>query len=105
MATIDALPAIVEAVKGKVPVHVDGGIRHGTDIFKGDCAGGGFLLGGKAGVVGGLAYKGEEGVRRCLKLLGDEVRLCMGLAGTVGVKDINREYLVRLDRAGFVSKL
>jgi len=34
LATLDALPDVVEAVQGKIPVHVDGGIRHGTDVFK-----------------------------------------------------------------------
>lgn len=34
MATLDALPDVVEAVGGKIPVHVDGGIRHGSDVFK-----------------------------------------------------------------------
>ena len=57
MATIDALPAIVEAVKGKVPVHVDGGIRHGTDIFKAIALGADFCWVGRP-VLWGLAYKG-----------------------------------------------
>lgn len=34
LATIDALPPIVAAVKGRVPILVDGGVRRGTDIFK-----------------------------------------------------------------------
>ena len=34
LATLDALPDVVEAVGGKIPVHVDGGIRHGSDVFK-----------------------------------------------------------------------
>lgn len=34
MSTLDALPEIVEAVKGRIPVHIDGGIRRGSDIFK-----------------------------------------------------------------------
>lgn len=34
LATLDALPDVVAAVKGKIPVHIDGGIRHGTDVFK-----------------------------------------------------------------------
>lgn len=34
LATLDALPEVVEVAKGKIPVHIDGGIRHGTDIFK-----------------------------------------------------------------------
>lgn len=53
----------------------------------------------------GLAYKGEAGVSLCLKLLMDEFRLCMGLAGTTSVKDISKEYLVKIDKAGFVAKL
>lgn len=34
IATLDALPEVVAAVKGRIPVHIDGGIRHGTDVFK-----------------------------------------------------------------------
>lgn len=34
LATLDALPEVVAAVKGKIPIHVDGGLRHGTDVFK-----------------------------------------------------------------------
>lgn len=104
MATIDALPEIVKAVGGRVPVHVDGGIRHGTDIFKALALGADFCWVGRP-VLWGLAYKGEEGVRTCLRLLSDEVKLCMGLMGTVKVKDINTQYLVKVDRSGFVSKL
>jgi (S)-2-hydroxy-acid oxidase len=56
-------------------------------------------------VLWGLAYKGQEGVELCLKLLGDEIRLCMGLAGVTKVEDIGKEYLVKMDRSGFVSRL
>ena len=56
-------------------------------------------------VLWGLAYKGEAGVSLCLKLLMDEFRLCMGLAGVVSVKDISKDYLVKVDTSGFVSKL
>ncbi len=104
MATIDALPEIVKAVGGKVPVHVDGGIRHGTDIFKALALGADFCWIGRP-VLWGLAYKGEEGVRTCLRLLSDEIKLCMGLVGTVKVEDINSQYLVKVDRSGFMSKL
>jgi (S)-2-hydroxy-acid oxidase len=104
LATLDALPEVVAAVAGKIPVHVDGGIRHGTDVFKALALGADFCWIGRP-VLWGLAYKGQAGVELCLKLIGDEVRLCMGLAGTVGVKDITREYLVKVDRSGFVSRL
>jgi (S)-2-hydroxy-acid oxidase len=104
MATLDALPEVVAAVAGKIPVHVDGGIRHGTDVFKALALGADFCWVGRP-VLWGLAYKGQDGVELCLKLIGDEVRLCMGLAGTVKVGDITQEYLVKVDRSGFVSRL
>jgi len=104
LATIDALPEIVEVAKGKIPVHVDGGIRHGTDAFKALALGADFVWVGRP-VLWGLAYKGQEGVELCLRLLSDEFRLCMGLAGTVGVGDITRDYLVKMDRSGFISRL
>ena len=104
LATIDALPEIVETVKGRIPVHIDGGIRHGTDVFKALALGADFVWVGRP-VLWGLAYKGQEGVELCLRLLSDEFKLCMGLAGTVKVADIGKEYLVKIDRSGFISKL
>jgi (S)-2-hydroxy-acid oxidase len=107
LATIDALPEVVDAVRSqskKIPVHVDGGIRHGTDIFKALALGAEFVWIGRP-VLWGLAYKGQDGVELCLKLLSDEFRLCMGLAGVTRVEDIGKEYLVRIDRSGFVSRL
>ncbi|PNS19903.1 Cytochrome b2, mitochondrial [Sphaceloma murrayae] len=104
LATIDALPEVVAAVQGKIPVHVDGGIRHGTDIFKALALGADFVWIGRP-VLWGLAYKGQAGVELCLRLLMDEFKLCMALAGVTSVKDISKEYLVKLDAAGFVSKL
>lgn len=104
LATLDALPEVVAAVQGKVPVHVDGGIRHGTDIFKALALGADFCWVGRP-VLWGLAYDGQQGVELCLRLLMDEFRLCMGLAGVTSVKDIMAEYLCRVDRDGFVSRL
>jgi (S)-2-hydroxy-acid oxidase len=107
LATIDALPEVAEAVRSqskRIPVHVDGGIRHGTDVFKALALGADFVWIGRP-VLWGLAYKGQEGVELCLKLLSDEIRLCMGLAGVTRVEDIGKEYLVKIDRSGFVSRL
>lgn len=95
LATIDALPEIVEAVGGKLPIHVDGGIRHGTDVFKALALGADFCWVGRP-ALWGLAYKGQAGVELMLKLLTDEIRLAMSLAGTVSVKDITKEYLVKV---------
>ncbi|KPI38645.1 Hydroxyacid oxidase 1 [Cyphellophora attinorum] len=104
LATLDALPEVVEAVKGKVPIHVDGGIRHGTDVFKALALGADFVWIGRP-VLWGLAYKGEQGVRLALQLLSAEFRLCMALAGVTKVQNIGKEYLVRMNRDGFPSKL
>lgn len=104
LATLDALPEVVEAVQGKIPVHVDGGVRHGTDVFKALALGADFVWVGRP-VLWGLAYKGEEGVKLMLRILSDEFRLCMGLAGVVNVKEITKEYLAKIDKSGFVSKL
>ena len=104
LATLDALPEIVDAIQGKIPVHVDGGIRHGTDIFKALALGADFVWIGRP-VLWGLSYKGQEGVELCLRLLRDEFTLCMGLAGTVKTSEISKDYIVKIDKAGFVSKL
>ena len=91
-------------MQGKIPVHVDGGIRHGTDIFKALALGADFVWIGRP-VLWGLAYKGQAGVELCLKLLMDEFRLCMALAGVIKREDISKEYLVKVDASGFTSRL
>jgi len=104
LATLDALPDVVAAVQGKIPVHVDGGIRHGTDVFKALALGADFVWIGRP-VLWGLAYGGQAGVELCLRLFADEIKLCMGLAGVTKVSDISKEYLVKIDKSGFVSRL
>jgi (S)-2-hydroxy-acid oxidase len=85
-------------------VHVDGGIRHGTDVFKALALGADFVWIGRP-ILWGLAYKGQEGVELALQLIRDEFKLCMGLAGVTSVKDIGPEYLVKIDKSGFTSRL
>ncbi|XP_071617483.1 2-Hydroxyacid oxidase 2 isoform X1 [Heliangelus exortis] len=87
LATIDALVEIVEAVQGKVEVYLDGGIRKGSDVLKA------LALGAKCVFIGrpalwGLAYKGEEGLQDVLRILQDEFRLSMALAGCANVSEI-----------------
>jgi len=93
-ATIEALPAIVEAVDGRIEVLVDGGIRRGTDIVKA------IALGAKAVLVGrpvlwGLAVNGETGVSRVLEILKSEFELAMGLCGCPTVKQITTDLIFR----------
>ncbi|BFZ53602.1 hypothetical protein PYCC9005_000630 [Savitreella phatthalungensis] len=104
LATLDALPEVVEAAKGRVPVHVDGGVRHGTDIFKALALGCDMVWIGRP-VLWSLAYRGQEGVELCLALLAAEFERCMALAGVTSVSQIDKSYLVKMDAAGFPHKL
>jgi len=93
IGTLDALPDVVEAVAGKVPVLMDGGIRRGSDILKA------LSLGAKAVLVGrpplwGLAAFGQPGVERVLWMLSAELKLSMGLSGQPKLSTITRR-LVR----------
>jgi isopentenyl diphosphate isomerase/L-lactate dehydrogenase-like FMN-dependent dehydrogenase len=88
-ATIEALPEVVKAVNGKIPVLVDGGFRRGTDVLKG------LALGAKAICVArpylyGLACFGQRGVERVMQLLHTELALNMGLSGAPNLAAIDR---------------
>lgn len=79
-ASIDALPAIADALQGRCELLMDGGVRRGTDILKA------IALGAKAVLVGrpilwGLAAGGETGVSKVLSLLREEFELALILAG------------------------
>lgn len=92
-ATIASLPEVVEGVRGRVPVILDGGIRRGTDVFKA------LALGATATGIGrpyiwGLASFGQEGVETVLALLRRETEMVMRQAGTTSVKAITRAYIV-----------
>jgi 4-hydroxymandelate oxidase len=89
LAGLDALPEIVEAVAGRVPVLMDGGVRRGTDVLKA------LALGATAVMVGrptawGLAVAGEDGVADVLRILHDEFTNAMALAGCRAVGEITR---------------
>jgi 4-hydroxymandelate oxidase len=92
-ATVACLPEVVEGVRRRVPVILDGGIRRGTDIFKG------LALGATATGIGrpyiwGLASFGQEGVETVLALLRKELEMVMRQAGTTSVKRVTKDYLV-----------
>ncbi|XP_068185143.1 2-Hydroxyacid oxidase 2-like [Antennarius striatus] len=92
LATIDALTEIVDAVKGRIEVYLDGGIRTGSDVLKALALGAKCVFIGRP-VLWGLAYKGEEGVREVLQILKDEFRLAMTLSGCRNVTEINRNLI------------
>lgn len=86
-ATIDSLPEVVDAVRGKIPVLVDGGVRRGTDVLKA-LARGATAVGIGRPYVWGLAAFGQQGVERVLDILRNELQLAMGLSGTPTIRDI-----------------
>lgn len=94
IATLEALPAVLEAVQGKLPVLLDGGIRHGADAFKA------LALGARAVLLArpylwGLALAGEEGVRDVVQNFIAEFDLTLGLSGYTRVGELTPEALVR----------
>jgi lactate 2-monooxygenase len=93
VATLDALPAVVEAVNGRIPVLLDSGIRSGADIFKALALGARAVLLGRPHVYG-LALAGEAGVREVVTNFMADFDLTMGLAGCSSVSEITAETLV-----------
>ena len=92
VAAIDALPEIVEHVRGRVPLLVDGGVRRGTDIVKA------VALGATAVLIGrpycyGLSIGGREGVRRVVEILRAELEAAMMLTGVSRLSEIERSVL------------
>lgn len=90
--TIEALPEVVAAVGGKIPVFLDGGVRRGTDVFKA------LALGATAVGIGrptlwGLGSFGEAGVNRVLEILHAELKLVMGNCGVLNVREFNNNYV------------
>jgi len=92
MSTARALPAIADAVAGRIPVLVDGGVRSGLDVVRMLALGADFVLLGRAWAYA-LAADGEAGVAHMLGLIEAEMRTAMALTGCTKVSDINREVL------------
>src|SRR5436190_4522719 len=86
-STIDALPEIVAAVKGRMPVLVDSGFRRGTDIAKALCLGAQAVCVGRP-YIWGLGAFGQPGVERVLELLRIETYAIMQQLGAPAVKQL-----------------
>jgi L-lactate dehydrogenase (cytochrome)/(S)-mandelate dehydrogenase len=87
VASFDALPAILDAVGGRLPVLVDGGIRRGADVVKALALGAACCLIGRP-QLWGLAIGGEAGVRHVLELYRREIDRVMGLMGAKAVAEL-----------------
>ena len=93
-AAIDALPEVVDAVAGKAPVLVDGGVRRGVDVFVALALGASAVLVGRP-AAWGLTVAGEEGVADVLRILWEELANTMALAGCRSVAEISRDLIAR----------
>jgi isopentenyl diphosphate isomerase/L-lactate dehydrogenase-like FMN-dependent dehydrogenase len=94
LAGADALPEIVEAVAGRAAVLVDGGIRRGVDVAVALALGADAVLVGRA-PIWGLAAAGEEGARRVLEMLRDELELALALCRAVSPAALERGHVLR----------
>jgi isopentenyl diphosphate isomerase/L-lactate dehydrogenase-like FMN-dependent dehydrogenase len=93
--TIEILPEVVDAVSGRIPVLVDGGVRRGSDVFKA------IAYGARAVGIGrpytwGLAAFGQEGVERVLEILNAELNMTMRQCGTPTLARITKAHSVRV---------
>jgi L-lactate dehydrogenase (cytochrome) len=93
MASIEAVPAIAEAVGKQIEVWMDGGIRSGQDVLKA------VALGAKGTMIGraflyGLGALGEAGVTRCLEIIYKELDITMAFCGKTSIRDVDRSILL-----------
>ena len=91
-ASLDVLPLIRKAVGENYPLLFDGGIRSGQDIFKALALGANSVLIGRLQVYA-LAVSGALGVAHLLKLLQEELEVCMAMAGCASIEEINQQAL------------
>jgi len=92
VAALDALPPIVRAVKGRISVLVDGGVRRGVDAIKAIALGAEAVMLGRATLYGACAA-GEAGAARALQILGDELVRAMQLSGVRSLGEIGPDLL------------
>jgi isopentenyl diphosphate isomerase/L-lactate dehydrogenase-like FMN-dependent dehydrogenase len=95
--TIECVAEVVQGVRGRIPVIVDGGFRRGTDIYKA------LALGATAAGIGrpyiwGLSAFGQQGVERVIDILNNELRLAMVGCGARSLKEITAASLVDTGR-------
>ena len=97
-AAFDALPAVVDVVKGTVPVIMDSGIRRGTDVFKALAMGANAVAIGRP-VLYGLSLGGWMGVKSVYDRLQAELTRDMMIAGIATIQEFSRDYVMPAARS------
>ena len=97
VSSIEALPGVVAAVEGRIPVLLDGGVRRGADVVKA------LALGARACLIArpqlwGLAVAGEAGVAQVLEIFRREIDRVMGLCGASNIAGIGPDLVFRPGR-------
>jgi isopentenyl diphosphate isomerase/L-lactate dehydrogenase-like FMN-dependent dehydrogenase len=103
-ATVDALTEIVDVVHGRVPVIVDSGFRRGTDAIKALALGATLVAYGRT-PLWGLAVGGADGVQHVLRILNEELRINLKLAGQKASRNLSRATVRRVDASGFTQPI
>ena len=94
MSSIEALPAIADAVGDRIEVLMDGGIRSGQDVIKALALGASGVFIGRAFLYG-LGAMGEAGVTACLDIIRKELDITMAFCGLRDIRDVSRDIIAR----------
>jgi L-lactate dehydrogenase (cytochrome) len=92
-SSIEALPAIVDAVGSKIEVHMDGGIRSGQDVLKARALGAQGTYSGRAFLYG-LGAMGQPGVEKALQIIHNELDLTMAFCGRTQMDTVDKSILL-----------
>jgi len=92
-SSIEALPAIVDAVGGQIEIHMDGGIRSGQDVLKARALGARGVYIGRS-MLYGLGAMGEAGVSKCLEIIHKELDLTMAFCGHTQIENVDKGILL-----------
>ncbi|GIY09691.1 hydroxyacid oxidase 1 [Caerostris darwini] len=93
-ATLNVLPEIVRAVKGRAEVYLDGGVRKGGDVFKALALGARAVFFGRP-AIWGLVHSGQDGVENILRIVKSQLDTTMALTGVSRLEDIQRSHVVK----------
>jgi L-lactate dehydrogenase (cytochrome)/(S)-mandelate dehydrogenase len=99
VSSIEALPGVLNAVAGRIPVLLDGGVRRGADVVKALCLGAAACLIGRP-QLWGVAVAGQAGVAHVLELFRREIDRTMGLCGATRIAELGPDLLFRPGSAG-----